>query len=140
MFKHILIGTDGSELAQKAVTTGLTLAKELHAQVTAVTVTPPWDVVAAVTERSLPNPVAASVARGKDLAERVCAGCHAIMGNEARTIQGRLVPSLSAIAGSPNATTERLKAVITTPRHPMPATPLALSEIDDLASYIRSLQ
>jgi mono/diheme cytochrome c family protein len=83
---------------------------------------------------------AASVARGKDLAERVCAGCHAIMGNEARTIQGRLVPSLSAIAGSPNATTERLKAVITTPRHPMPATPLALSEIDDLASYIRSLQ
>ena len=83
---------------------------------------------------------AVSVARGKDLAERACAGCHAITGNEARTIQGRLVPSLSSIAGSPSATTERLKAVISTPRHPMPATPLALSEINDLAAYIRSLQ
>jgi nucleotide-binding universal stress UspA family protein len=58
MFKHVLIGTDGSDLARKAVTTGLTLAKELNAQVTAVTVTPPWDAVAAVAELSLPNPVA----------------------------------------------------------------------------------
>jgi nucleotide-binding universal stress UspA family protein len=56
MFKHILIGTDGSELAQKAVTTGLTLARKLNAQVTAVTVTPPWDAVAAVTERVCPIP------------------------------------------------------------------------------------
>jgi nucleotide-binding universal stress UspA family protein len=58
MFKHILIGTDGSDLAQKAVTTGLTLAKELNAQVTFVTVTPPWDALGAVAERALPNPVA----------------------------------------------------------------------------------
>jgi nucleotide-binding universal stress UspA family protein len=58
MFKHVLIGTDGSDLAGKAATTGLTLAKELNAQVTAVTVTPPWNAVAAVAERSLPNPVA----------------------------------------------------------------------------------
>ena len=83
---------------------------------------------------------ASSVARGQDLAERACAGCHAITGDDARMIQGRLVPSLSAIAGSPIATTERLKAIISTPRHPMPATPLALSEINDLAAYIRSLQ
>jgi mono/diheme cytochrome c family protein len=81
-----------------------------------------------------------SVARGKDLAEQACAGCHAITAGEPKTIQGRLVPSLSAIAGGPNATTERLKAVITTPRHPMPATPLTLSEINDLVAYIRSLQ
>jgi nucleotide-binding universal stress UspA family protein len=58
MFKHILIGTDGSDLARKAVTIGLTLAKELNAQVTAVTVTPPWDALQAVSERCLPNPVA----------------------------------------------------------------------------------
>jgi nucleotide-binding universal stress UspA family protein len=37
MFKHILIATDGSELARKAETTGLTLARELKAQATAVT-------------------------------------------------------------------------------------------------------
>lgn len=40
MFKHILIATDGSGLAQKAVDQGLDLAKALGAKVTAVTVTP----------------------------------------------------------------------------------------------------
>ncbi len=39
MYKHILIATDGSELAGKAVAEGLALAKALGASVTAVTVT-----------------------------------------------------------------------------------------------------
>ena len=39
MFKHVLIATDGSELAQKAVAQGFALAKALDARVTAVTVT-----------------------------------------------------------------------------------------------------
>ena len=42
MYKHILIATDGSELAGKAVAAGFELARELEAQVTAVTVTEPW--------------------------------------------------------------------------------------------------
>ena len=42
MYKHILIATDGSELANKAVDAGLALAKELKAKVTAVTATEPW--------------------------------------------------------------------------------------------------
>ena len=42
MYKHILIATDGSELAQKAVTSGLALAKALGAKVTAVMATEPW--------------------------------------------------------------------------------------------------
>lgn len=60
MYTHILIATDGSELAQKAETTGLTLAKDLKAKVTAVTVTEPWDALsmAALAERGMPNPVA----------------------------------------------------------------------------------
>jgi nucleotide-binding universal stress UspA family protein len=41
MFKHILIATDGSELATKAVVTGLELAKALAAKVTFVAVTEP---------------------------------------------------------------------------------------------------
>lgn len=41
MYRHLLIATDGSQLAQKAVTEGLALAKELKAAVTAVTVTEP---------------------------------------------------------------------------------------------------
>ena len=42
MYKHILIATDGSELAGKAVATGLALAKRLSAKVTAVTAIEPW--------------------------------------------------------------------------------------------------
>ena len=42
MYKHILIATDGSELASKAVAAGLELAKSLHARTTAVNVTEPW--------------------------------------------------------------------------------------------------
>jgi len=42
MYKHILIATDGSELADKAVTTGIALAKTLGARVTAVNASEPW--------------------------------------------------------------------------------------------------
>jgi nucleotide-binding universal stress UspA family protein len=46
MYKHILIATDGSELAAKAVAQGLALAKATGAKATAVTVTEPWAAVA----------------------------------------------------------------------------------------------
>jgi nucleotide-binding universal stress UspA family protein len=42
MYKHILIATDGSELAEKAVKAGLMLAKTLGAKATAVTISEPW--------------------------------------------------------------------------------------------------
>jgi nucleotide-binding universal stress UspA family protein len=42
MYQHILIATDGSELADRAVSAGLELAKALRAKVTAVTATEPW--------------------------------------------------------------------------------------------------
>ena len=60
MYKHILIATDGSDLAQKAEPTALMLAKALNARATAVTVTEPWDAfsMAALAERGMPNPVA----------------------------------------------------------------------------------
>lgn len=41
MYKHILIATDGSELARKGVEHGLELAKVLNARVTVLTVTRP---------------------------------------------------------------------------------------------------
>jgi nucleotide-binding universal stress UspA family protein len=41
MYGHLLIATDGSELAWKAVEHGLALARKLDARVTAVTVTEP---------------------------------------------------------------------------------------------------
>ncbi|MGB0084386.1 MAG: universal stress protein [Rhodomicrobiaceae bacterium] len=45
MYKHILIPTDGSELAAKAIHQGLALAKALGAEVTIATASEPWDAV-----------------------------------------------------------------------------------------------
>jgi nucleotide-binding universal stress UspA family protein len=42
MYKHLLIATDGSDLAGKAVAAGLTLAKTVGARVTVVNATEPW--------------------------------------------------------------------------------------------------
>lgn len=74
MFKHVLIATDGSELAGKAVAHGLALARQLEAKATAVTVTEPWDALsmAALAERGLPNPVA-------DYEERMAAAGNRIL-------------------------------------------------------------
>ena len=47
MYKHILIATDGSELAGKALAAGFDLARQLKAQVTVVTVTEPWTALVA---------------------------------------------------------------------------------------------
>ena len=43
MYRHILIPTDGSELAGHAVTNGLSLAKSVGAKVTAIIVEEPFD-------------------------------------------------------------------------------------------------
>ena len=45
MFKNILIATDGSDLAAKAVEQGIRFAKEIGAKITAVTVTEPFHVL-----------------------------------------------------------------------------------------------
>ena len=42
MYRHILIATDGSELAHRALVHGLALAKSVGAKVTALTVTEQW--------------------------------------------------------------------------------------------------
>src|SRR5262245_58077216 len=42
VYKHLLIATDGSELAQKAVDQGFDLAKAMNAKVMAINVTPRW--------------------------------------------------------------------------------------------------
>ena len=50
MYRHILISTDGSEVAGKGLEQGLDLAKSLGAQVTIVTVTESFPVYAASAE------------------------------------------------------------------------------------------
>jgi nucleotide-binding universal stress UspA family protein len=59
MYKQILIATDGSELAGRAVAHGLALAKEVKAPVTLVTVTQPWSALELAHEARLghTNPI-----------------------------------------------------------------------------------
>lgn len=45
MHQHILIATDGSELAEQAVGHGVDLAKQLGSRVTVLTVTESWSVI-----------------------------------------------------------------------------------------------
>jgi nucleotide-binding universal stress UspA family protein len=49
MYKHILISTDGSDVAQKGVDHGLSLAKALGAKVTIVTVTERFPIYTGMT-------------------------------------------------------------------------------------------
>jgi nucleotide-binding universal stress UspA family protein len=50
MYTHILIPTDGSELAGKAVQHGIALAKRIGAKATALTVLPPFHVLTTDTQ------------------------------------------------------------------------------------------
>ena len=45
MYKHILIPTDGSALADKAVEQGITLAKKIGARITVLTVSVPFHIL-----------------------------------------------------------------------------------------------
>jgi nucleotide-binding universal stress UspA family protein len=56
MYKHILVATDGSELATKALEHGLALAKRENAQVTVVTVTEPWSALEMAQQAREGNP------------------------------------------------------------------------------------
>ena len=52
MYRHILIPTDGSELAQKAIVHGLSFAKAVGAKVTTVTVEPSFRIHDAPSSRA----------------------------------------------------------------------------------------
>lgn len=80
-----------------------------------------------------------AIVRGQGVAERACAGCHALEGSQGSVIQGVQVPSFRTIAGR-GWTPERLQSFIATPHRPMPGIPLELAEIRDLVAYIQSLK
>jgi len=72
MFKHILIATDGSELAKKAEAQGLELAGLFKAKVLVVTVTEPWAAVVA-GDAALGFPVEEYEKASADSAARILA-------------------------------------------------------------------
>lgn len=67
MYRHILIATDGSELAEKAVEQGLELAQAVGARVTGLTVREPFYVHGALGGL---NPPSADVLEGIDDTKR----------------------------------------------------------------------
>jgi mono/diheme cytochrome c family protein len=76
--------------------------------------------------------------KGHELAERLCAICHAVTPG---STSGRPdVPSFAVIAKLPNLTPERLVGAIILPHPPMPGVPLTRDEIRDIVAYIMSLR
>jgi mono/diheme cytochrome c family protein len=76
--------------------------------------------------------------KGHEVAERLCATCHAVTPG---STSGRPdVPSFAVIAKLPGLTPERLVGAIIIPHPPMPGIPLTRSEIRDIVAYIMSLR
>jgi mono/diheme cytochrome c family protein len=76
--------------------------------------------------------------KGHELAQRLCANCHAVTSG---STNGRPdVPSFTVIAKLPDLTPERLVGAIIIPHPPMPGIPLTTSEIRDVVAYIMSLR
>ena len=89
MFRHILIATDGSPLAEQAAAHGINLGKVFNAKVTAVMVTKPWaKVIGAETAEAFPyedyeraaaneaKTTLATIAEMAKNAETTCATAH----------------------------------------------------------------
>ena len=85
MYRHILIPTDGSELSQQAVASGVAMAKAIGAKVTVVTVSMPFHIFAVEpglvtdTREEYERHAAASAAKylqaGKQAASAAGVGC-----------------------------------------------------------------
>jgi mono/diheme cytochrome c family protein len=76
--------------------------------------------------------------KGHELAERLCAICHAVTPG---STSGRPdVPSFAVIAKLPGLTPERIVGAIILPHPPMPGVPLTTEEIRDVVAYIMSLR
>jgi nucleotide-binding universal stress UspA family protein len=89
MYKHILISTDGSEVAQKGVDHGLSLAKSVGANVTIVTVTERFPIYPGPDWIPGPTEMADYDARQKEWATKVLADVKAAadrLGVKAQTV------------------------------------------------------
>src|SRR5262245_31284328 len=84
MYRHILIPTDGSELAEHAVTNGLSLAKSVGAKVTVIIVHEPFDWLSVPETRASQRQALES---GGDAAKQAGVPCDTIQVENARPYQ-----------------------------------------------------
>jgi mono/diheme cytochrome c family protein len=76
---------------------------------------------------------------GKEIAGKLCVGCHVIEKTSSGNTQAD-VPSFPSIANRPNQSLEALTGWLMAPHAPMPDPHLTRKEIRDLAGYIVSLR
>ena len=85
------------------------------------------------------QPAPPDPANGRQLAERLCSSCHAVMPDGGGTVRAD-VPSFKSIATKPNSSPERIAGAIIMPHPAMPGVPLTRAEIRDIIAYIGSLK
>lgn len=88
---------------------------------------------------TITSPAADEFARGKELAERLCAECHLNPGQGDKTGPGT-VPGFAAVARRPTQTLEGIIAWLHAVPPMMPNHHLSHDEIEALAFYILSLR
>lgn len=98
-----------------------------------------FTVLAAASAAAQPRLGLGDPAAGRQLAERLCATCHAVAPAAAATANTD-IKSFASIAARPNLTAEQLAGRIIIPHPAMPDTQLKVSEIRDIIAYILSLK
>jgi Cytochrome c553 len=82
--------------------------------------------------------VAAAGVQGQQLAQRWCAGCHAVTPDAGRTAD--VPPPFANVARRPDFDANRLAFFLLNPHPVMPNMGLSRTEAADLAAYIASLR
>lgn len=82
--------------------------------------------------------LAADAGHGQQLAQRWCAGCHAVNADARQTTD--IPPPFAAVAQRPDFDAARLAYFLLNPHPVMPNMGLSRTEATDLAAYIASLR
>jgi mono/diheme cytochrome c family protein len=77
---------------------------------------------------------------GKQIAEKLCVGCHIVGAEAAGAAVPADVPSFASIATKPGQTAQAIAGAIVIPHPPMPQIQLTREEIGDIAAYILTLR
>ncbi|MEI9899850.1 MAG: cytochrome c [Hyphomicrobium sp.] len=97
-------------------------------------------VALAVSCSSLMAQIHPDAKTGRQIAEKLCVGCH-IVGQEAAAASVPAdVPSFARIASEPGQTAQSIAGAIVVPHPPMPTIQLTREEIGDVAAYILTLK
>ena len=94
--------------------------------------------VSAMTGPAPAQPIG-SHERGRELAAKLCTGCHVISPSSSGP-RSSDVPSFPAMANRQGASAEQLAGRIIVPHPAMPGVPITANEIRDLVTYIMSFK